>query len=330
MKNKIRRILITDNFSNPWNLGFYIQRGLQQNDVEVRIFDPRTAKNPHAELMAEMDSFSPSVLLHIKDRGLRVEWLKEAKERGIATVQWYPDIAMPEWLIPYVKNTDIFFTMAEGLVEEFKKYNLRTFWLTQAFEPSFFQISDITPEDISNVASDVTFIGTPGSKEYYLKRRRYLSRVIDEGFKLRWWGPRLPRKLSTIPLVFGRLGRAYGGRFIWGEEYAKAAKLSKVFLAFDAAPHIRKSMSDRMYIAVGCGAFYMCQHVDGIEDLFVPDKEIVTFRNEDEMIDKIRFYLKNDSPRKQVADAGKTRALKDHTYKVRTGQMLRILEDVLG
>lgn len=330
MKNKIRKVLIAADFSNPWNPGFYIQKGLQQNDVDVKIFDPRTAKDPHAELTAEMKSFSPSVLLHIKDRNLQVVWLKEAKKRGITTVQWYPDIAMPEWLLPYVNTTDIFFTMAEGLVEEFRKYNPRVFWLTQAFEPSFFQINEITPEDINNFSADVTFVGTLGSKEYYLKRRGYLSRVTNEGLKFRWWGPRLPRKFSTIPLIFGKLGRAYGGRFIWGEEYAKAVKLSKIFLAFDAAPQIRKSMSARMYTAVGCGAFYMCQHVDGIEDLFVPDKEIVTFRNEDEMIDKIKFYLKNDSLRKQIADAGKSRALKEHTYKVRTWQMLRIIEDVSG
>ena len=74
----------------------------------------------------------------------------------------------------------------------------------------------------------------------------------------------------------------------------------------------------------------MCQHVEGIEDLFVPDKEIVTFRNENEMMEKIKFYLKNDSLRKRIADAGKMRVLKEHTYKIRTEQMLRIIEDVSG
>lgn len=330
MKKKISRILIADNFSKPWNLGFQVQRGLLQNEVEVGTFDPETAKDPHAELMAKIDSFSPSVVLHIKDRDLRVEWLDEIREKGIPVAQWYPDIEIHEWLIPYIKKTDIFFTMTEGLVEEFRKYNPRSYWLTQAFEPSFFQINEITSKDIGSFSSDVTFIGTLCSKEYYLKRRRYLNRVVNESINLKWWGPRLPRKFSTINLIFGKLGRAYQGRFIWGEEYAKAIKLAKIFLAFDAAPEIRKSMSDRTYMAIGCGAFYMCLHVDGIEDIFMPGKEIVTFSNEEEMIEKIRFYLKNDSLRKEIADAGKTRVLKEHTYKVRTGQMLNILEDALG
>ncbi len=90
----------------------------------------------------------------------------------------------------------------------------------------------------------------------------------------------------------GQLGRSYGGKFVWGEEHAKISRLSKIYLGFDAMPHIRKSMSERLYIAVGCGAFYMCQHVDGIGDLLEPGKEIMTFQSEQEMIDLIKYYLK--------------------------------------
>ncbi|MEF9437970.1 MAG: glycosyltransferase [Candidatus Mariimomonas ferrooxydans] len=139
----------------------------------------------------------------------------------------------------------------------------------------------------------------------------------------------MPKKLSTIPLILGKLGRSYGGEFVWGEEYAKVVKLSKIFLAFDAQPHIRKSMSARMYTAVGCGAFYMCQHVDGIEEVLEPGKEIITFQSEQEMIDMIRYYVKNDELRKKIAEAGSRRVLKEHTYEIRMRQMLRIIEDVI-
>ncbi|MEF9426337.1 MAG: glycosyltransferase, partial [Candidatus Mariimomonas ferrooxydans] len=94
-------------------------------------------------------------------------------------------------------------------------------------------------------------------------------------------------------------------------------------------PLIRKSMSARMYTAVGCGAFYMCQHVDGIEEVLEPGKEIITFRSEQEMIDMIRYYVKNDELRKKIAEAGSRRVLKEHTYEIRMRQMLRIIEDVI-
>jgi hypothetical protein len=311
----------------PWNNGWYYKAGFESNGHRVLCFDPSSKKDSFKEVFELTKSSKPDFILHTKDE-LPAEIFQELRNLT-RVIQWYPDLTIHPWLPPYVRAADVFITMAEGLVEEFQKDNSNVFWLTQAFEPSFFRIREITPEDRKTFSSEVTFAGTLGSKPYYLPRRRHLTRVMDEGFQLKWWGPRMPRKFSTIPLLVGRLGKAYGGRFIWGEEYAKAAQLSKIFLAFDALPNIRKSMSARMYTAVGCGAFYLCQHVEGIEEVLVPGKEIVTFRSEQEMIDMIRYYLKNDKERKRIAETGRDRILKDHTYEIRTRDMLRIIEKAL-
>ncbi len=328
MEKRIKKVLILTDISNPWSIGHYIGSGLQKNDIDVKSYDPRSVNSPYSVLMSLLDDFKPDMLLYFKDYGMKVEWLHEAKKKGILAVQWYPDLAIYKRLHPYFREADIFFTVADGLVDEFRKLNSNTFWLTQAFEPSFFHVKNISPADIKTYSADVTFVGTLGSKQYYLRRREYLSRVVKERLKFTWWGPRLPRKISTIPLLLGRLGRAYGGRFVWGEEYAKVAQLSKIFLAFDALPDIRKSMSARMYTAVGCGAFYMCEHVNGIEDVLVPGKEIVTFHSGEEMVDMIRYYLGNDDLRMKIGEAGRKRVLQEHTYEVRVRQMLRMIEDV--
>jgi spore maturation protein CgeB len=152
---------------------------------------------------------------------------------------------------------------------------------------------------------------------------------MDNGFRLKWWGQKIPKKFSTVSLLFGKLGRAYGGKFVWGGEHAKIARLSKIYLGFDAQPRVRKSVSERLYIAVCCGAFYMCHYVDGIEDILTPDKEIVTFRSVEEMIDKMKYYMKNDDLRMKIARAGQERVLREHTYQIRTGQLLEIIKDYL-
>ncbi|GAB4536370.1 MAG: hypothetical protein Fur0020_04300 [Thermodesulfovibrionia bacterium] len=321
------RILLITALKKPWNNGWYYKKGFERNGHEVLGFDPTRSLEPEKEVFEIVNGFKPDIILHTKDE-FKPDVFNDLR-RYARVIQWYPDPVIPEWLIPYVKACDIFFTMSEGLVDEFKKYNPNVFWLTQAFEPSFFEIKEITDEDKRFFSSDVTFVGNLGSKGQYLPRRRALQRVIDAGIKFKWWGPPLPRKLSTIPLILGGLGKAYGGRFVWGEDYAKVARLSKIFLAFDSMPHIRKSMSARMYTAVGCGAFYMCRYVEGIEEVFLPDKEIVTFFDEDEMIDKIRFYLGREDLRKKFAQAGQKRVLSEHTYEVRIKEMMRIIEDAI-
>jgi len=321
------KILLITELSNPWNNGWYYKKGFEKNGHLVIPFDPASSSGPRDAVLQILSDQKPDFILHTKDEmppELYKEFMKVTK-----VVQWYPDPVIPEWLPPYVIASNIFFTMSEGLIEVFKKLNPNVFWMSQAFEPSFFEIKQLASKDIKKYSAEVTFVGNLGSKQQYLPRRQYLQRIINEGFSFKWWGPRLPRKFKTIPLIFGKLGRAYGGKFIWGEEYAKVARLTKIFLAFDSQPRIRKSMSARMYTALGCGAFYLCQHVEGIEDVFVPGQEIITFRSEQEMIDMIKYYLNHENERIKIAEAGRRRILKDHTYELRINQMMRIIENNL-
>ncbi|GAB6182655.1 CgeB family protein [Thermodesulfovibrio hydrogeniphilus] len=313
------RVLLLSSFSKPWDNFYSYKLGFEKNGHKVYSFGKRDS-----ELLNFVNSNKPDFILFTKDE-VDVEFLEPIKGK-VPLVMWYPDPVIPDWLIPYVKVTDVLFTMSEGLIEEFKKYNPKTFWLTQAFEPDLFRISKITDDDIKNFSCDVTHIGNLGSKAQYLIRRQYLKRIIREGFKLKWWGPPLPRKISTIPLLLSNLNRAYGGRMLWGEDYAKACILSKIYLGVDSMPHIKKSMSDRLYKSMGCGAFYLCRYVNGIEEMFKIGEELETFNDKEEMIDKIRFYIKNETLRKKIAEKGKEKILKEHTYEIRIKQMMEILK----
>jgi len=55
------------------------------------------------------------------------------------------------------------------------------------------------------------------------------------------------------------------------------------------------------------------EYHSGLEYFYDVDKEIVTFKNEKEMLAKIKFLLKNENVRKNIAKAGNERFKKDHT-----------------
>jgi spore maturation protein CgeB len=112
---------------------------------------------------------------------------------------------------------------------------------------------------------------------------------------------------------------------VWDDTYAKAVHLSKIFLAREAYPHIRKSMSARAFIAMGLGAFYLTFPTRGIEEMFTPDKEIVTFLTADDMIEKIRYYLVHEEERRAIGAAARAKVLAEHTYQRRFERMFELL-----
>ncbi|HMD43749.1 MAG TPA: glycosyltransferase, partial [Candidatus Acidoferrum sp.] len=65
------------------------------------------------------------------------------------------------------------------------------------------------------------------------------------------------------------------------------------------------------------GGFYLTEHQDELEEFFEIDSEIACYRNKDELIEKIRFYLKRPDLRERIRNAGRRRCLSDHTWENR-------------
>ena len=55
----------------------------------------------------------------------------------------------------------------------------------------------------------------------------------------------------------------------------------------------------------------------GLEDLFVPDREIVTYKDDDHAVRVIRDLLKDEGRREAIADAGRRACLSRHTWEHR-------------
>jgi hypothetical protein len=205
MKN--RKILVITAFNKPWHNGWYMKAGFEKNGIEVIPFDSYSRSDTPDGVVTRTKEYNPDFVLFTKDE-IPLETVLALKEHT-KVIQWYPDPVIPEWLPPYVRAADIFFTMSEGLVDTFKEYNPHVFWLTQAFESSFFSFENVTSTDRALYGAEVSFVGNLGSKPQYLVRRSYLQRIIQEGLELRWWGDRIPRKFSTMPLILGKLSSTF-------------------------------------------------------------------------------------------------------------------------
>ncbi len=67
----------------------------------------------------------------------------------------------------------------------------------------------------------------------------------------------------------------------------------------------------------GCGGFCLSGFADDIENYYVPEKEMVFYRDTNELAEKIHYYLNHEDERQAIARAGYERTIREHTYQKR-------------
>lgn len=103
-------------------------------------------------------------------------------------------------------------------------------------------------------------------------------------------------------------------------EYVKIIQESMITLGINRYPSYRYDLSQpntysrmRDIEAPMIGACYLTEWTEGLEDLYVLGKEIETYRNAEELVDKIRYLNSSPDVRKMLRTNGQKRALSDHS-----------------
>lgn len=75
----------------------------------------------------------------------------------------------------------------------------------------------------------------------------------------------------------------------------------------------------------GCGGFQLTNYVGGLENHYVIGREIAVYGSPEDLIEKIKFYLKHDSIRDSIANAGYLRTNSDHTFAKRFHEIFKLI-----
>ena len=164
---------------------------------------------------------------------------------------------------------------------------------------------DLSDEEMKRYGCDVIFIG------HYEEdgRKQSLEKIVRKGFNLKLYGPGFikwdyairnsPELSSFIPL-----------QLVWGEEYNKAINGAKVALCFLSKLN-RDTYTRRCFEIPASGTMLLSEYTEDLADMFREGVEADFFRSEEELIDKLRKYVDNDSLRKRIASAGRQRIVAD-------------------
>lgn len=94
--------------------------------------------------------------------------------------------------------------------------------------------------------------------------------------------------------------------------------------------HFNRNISDdlnyRTFETLGCQTFLLTNHTPGLDELFEIGKHLITYDSADDLIQKINYYLNNETERNKIAKNGYEHVIKNHTYLKRMDQLIEILK----
>lgn len=79
----------------------------------------------------------------------------------------------------------------------------------------------------------------------------------------------------------------------------------------------------RVFEIPACGGLLLTGYAKGLERYYEIGKEIVVYKNEEEIPGIIRYYLAHEEERKSIAKAGYERTVREHTYEKRFEEIFR-------
>ena len=86
-------------------------------------------------------------------------------------------------------------------------------------------------------------------------------------------------------------------------------------------PVVYKYFSNRQLISISSGTMTLSKYIPGMEEYFENGKNIVWFNTEQECMQLIDFYLKNDDLREEIGKNGEKEIIKSHTYLERVKEL---------
>jgi len=273
------------------NVREFVSNIIDKNNIEVLVYQPGP-----------------------RDYYFSIEFFQLLREK-VFTVMMVTDVAY------YFYIKDIYYAQAMDLVVvydclskyRFRQYGIEAISFYSSYDKSkYFKIDNIK-KDI-----DLSFVGNMLIEK---ERTKNIGQITRNGFDVEVFG--IGSKNGQISL----------------EEMVKIFNRTKINLNFTGIgqwnalrkePNINlriKQMKGRMTEISMCGGFVLSEYVPGIDQVYEVDKEIVVFHTQDEMIEKIKYYLEHEDQREAIANNGYRRTLKDYEIGKAIPRLINKIEE---
>ena len=212
---------------------------------------------------------------------------------------------------------DLILSSWPPLIEYFRKRGISAEPLALGFDDRV-----LDRLDHSQQRYDVTFVGGLGT--VHSRRVKWLESIL--------------REVDLDIFGYGHDGTAEGSLIrrkhrgpVWGRSMYDTLHRSRITLNMHGSITVghrdvnNLANNMRLFEATGVGTCLVTDAKDNMVDLFKPETEVVTYRDDAECVEKIRHLLSHEDHRSAIARAGQQRTLRDHTNAHRVKELLDIV-----
>lgn len=263
-------------------------------------------------LAAQIEDFRPDVVLTHSLSDLPAGfWETMRSHYRLLVGQIASPLAADIDLSPY----GLMLSSLPNFVARFRAAGLRAELLPLAFDP-------VVLNDLRDPGPpvDVSFVGS--LSQHHRERLDWLERLCRD-VPIRIWG----QGVEELPND-SAIRRVYEGP-VWGIDMFRVLARSRISVNshIDISGPYANNM--RLFETTGVGTLLLTDWKENLAQLFDPQAEVAVFRTAEECVARIRYYLDHEAERAAIARAGQARTLRDHTYRQRMEQLVRLVEPLL-
>jgi spore maturation protein CgeB len=278
---------------------------------QLLLREPELRMEPR--LLRVIDEFAPSIVLMLLGNQLSPKTIAKIRKRSRAPIVCWCQDQMTTLGRQFLLGGgyDAVFVKDRYMQDLFSRMIRSTtfHYLPEACNPRLHRPIELSDADRATYGCDVMIAGT-----LYYYRQEILLQLANLNIKA--WGDRPDWLLDRLP------GR-YMGRYVHGDDKVRAALAAKICLNTLHYAEV-DGLNCRAFELAGCGGLQFVTDVPVLKEHFEPETEVVTFRTVEELRDKAAFYLREPAAGAAIAERGRRRAHRDHTYEQRLTHILRI------
>ncbi|HZQ06997.1 MAG TPA: glycosyltransferase [Anaerolineae bacterium] len=312
-----------------WDLGFYLQQLLREQDLNCRAFAylpfPSDAQ-ANAELVRRVREWRPDFILGIQLEQITPESLQRIRRLGTRIVHWYVDCFTPQvplWIKPLLREVDLFLTSARGMLPKYRAFTAApVHWMYEGvYLPAYPSLAP-TRAVRRAYGSPVAFIGSifqpPVRNQQLARRRLELFTRIGARYPLRVWGPqvRLPQSPSFQITRWPT----------YHQDYVRVCRSSAIMLGVNTVNSVELYFSNRTFHTLASGGFHLTEYVPSLEELFENQRHLVWYKTDEECLELIAYYLKRPTARARIAEQGREFTRRRYSMRHQLNKILNLLK----